>query len=802
MGMRVLLGLVFAVFLLAPWARGHEDPRSWNSAVRLGGMGGLYLLPDAGELWVEVEKQDLNRRGSPAHLRALLLGPDREVLDEQWLPDDGHDKGSGPGPVQRLRLTTEVERAGVYAVNITVTNDRYGEEVLWGFRTNSSRFLVETSRGHKDEAHTEPIVLRNEHAASDVCFLPAEGTFHIEVEDVPGAVNAVPVYAPDGSHAGDIAITNGSGAIQLTSTSHDTTPWRLHLSAAHATIHIDGVTRWDDADAFPNMSFWTPDAARWFPFHHVRWLITPYSRNVYSRDSQEGEAAFVVHNNATVPQAITLKLEPTAADWPLELSATTVRLDAKSSQPVTIRYRVPDHGASVTTHIRATPEERPTLSTFATLHLHRGPAPASEPIAVPLVLRPYQHENEQFGYTRDYPLTNEIYFDTMNRPAIASTRSWQRYRDGTWHTVESAAPSGGTPASFDLLTTKLSFDNENRVYTIGRQGKQTALLHAEDGAAIASLVPIPGSGSIDLEQFSGHNRPAGPPPFVRFTLTARDPDLFWRRLNDLHLFVPQRIDSGSIRLGDPILLSRKCIGYSGHSGKPSTIVSRDGTIHIVWAEATEPDENAPGVPTFVASYDPGAGTLSAPVLVGHGPPANDVHNTPCITIDSEGYLHVLIGTHGRTFRYARSIAPNSTSDGFTEPEELGPALRQTYIGLVCDPEDTLHAVFRLWRTDTEYFPSSHYATLAYMTKPKGGAWSAPRSLIVSPFSEYSVFYHRLTIDRAGSIYLSYDYWSTFWFYRNDHRGDRRALLTSPDRGATWSLASMGQLSKQCVGKEQ
>ncbi len=60
-------------------------------------------------------------------------------------------------------------------------------------------------------------------------------------------------------------------------------------------------------------------------------------------------------------------------------------------------------------------------------------------------------------------------------------------------------------------------------------------------------------------------------------------------------------------------------------------------------------------------------------------------------------------------------------------------------------------------------------------------------LIVAPFSEYSVFYHRLTIDREGRLFLSYDYWSTYWFYRTDHFGSRRALLMSPDGGDAWKL---------------
>jgi hypothetical protein len=157
-------------------------------------------------------------------------------------------------------------------------------------------------------------------------------------------------------------------------------------------------------------------------------------------------------------------------------------------------------------------------------------------------------------------------------------------------------------------------------------------------------------------------------------------------------------------------------------------------------------------------------------------------------MDSQGYLHVLTGTHGQPFPYARSLRPNDAHSGWTEATPVGEDLRQTYIGLVCGPDDTLHLVYRLWRYRTEPHPLSHHAVLAYQRKQPGGPWEPPRPLIVSPFSEYSVFYHRLTIDHAGRLFLSYDYWSTYWFYRTDHRGNRRALLMSGDGGDTWKLA--------------
>ena len=243
-------------------------------------------------------------------------------------------------------------------------------------------------------------------------------------------------------------------------------------------------------------------------------------------------------------------------------------------------------------------------------------------------------------------------------------------------------------------------------------------------------------------------------------------------------------------MGEPIEISRKCIGLSSHSGIPSTIVSRGDNVHVAWGEATDPKEKVPGVPTYVITYNRTAEKLSSPALVGYGPPANDIHNSPCITMDSDGYLHVLIGTHGRTFKYVRSLSANSASGGWTKAEDVGTGLRQTYVGMVCDKDNTLHLVFRLWKNDNEYFPASHYANLAYMSKHSKEKWSDAKPLVVAPFSEYSIFYHRLTIDRNGNLFLSYDYWSTYWFYRTDHRGNRRSLLMSPDSGNTWKLAQL------------
>jgi hypothetical protein len=222
--------------------------------------------------------------------------------------------------------------------------------------------------------------------------------------------------------------------------------------------------------------------------------------------------------------------------------------------------------------------------------------------------------------------------------------------------------------SFGLASNKVAFDRDGDVYVLGAAGRRAALGHSRDGGATCTWYPLPardGLGqSFDIEQFSGHNLPDGPPPILRYTNTANDPKHFWRRVHDLELFLPRKAD-GRLTLGEPILISQQCIGLAAHSGCPSGVVSRDGKVHVVWAEATAPEAKAPGVPIFAVTCDRAARTLGKPALVAHGAPANDIHNTPSITMDRGGHLHVVGGTHGRPFPYARSLAANDAAGGWS-----------------------------------------------------------------------------------------------------------------------------------------
>jgi hypothetical protein len=753
--------------------------------VGIGGCGGAFFYAQPGELKIELEKRDRNIRNRKTDLRAILFAPDRSVIQEVTIPDDGQSTDSGIGPAQTVELSTSVESAGIYGLMIMVASDRYGEDIIWRFRTNCDKYLIETSRGHKDAAHLEPVVLLDSDQEGSVCFFPRPTAFEIDISDLPSDISSLKITNASGQEVATLSCNNGEATHQFETGDRGDAPWQLLLPKAQATVQIDGVTRWATHDPYPDLSLWTPHPTSWFDLHANRWLLTPYNRTVYGQLGEEKSLAYQIHNNGQKGITVDLALEYPTNNWPVKLFDKQVQLAPQETADVVLWFSVPE--SSETVHLRATVGDH---TTYSTLTVQAGEAPATQPLDMPLRLKPFQHENEQFGYLPQYPVENQVYFNANNQPFIRASKGIATWHNNTWAT-------SGTEQSVSSAHagpwTKIAFDADGDIYVLAMANGGPSLLYSKDNGQTFTAHSLPeGSGrSFDIEQFSGHNVPIEPPPIVQFRRTQSDPNHFWRKFGDMELLLPRKTETG-IEWSDPIFITDKSLGVSSHSGIPSSIVSRGSKVHISWGEATDPDDKSiPGVPAYAATYDRETGVLSDPTLIGYGAPANDVHNTPCITMDSQGYLHVLTGTHGSPFHYSKSLLPNDATGGWTDPIPVGENLRQTYIGLVCDPDDTLHLVFRLWRED--FHPTSYCATLSHMSKRPNEPWSEPNVLVTAPFTEYSIFYHRLTIDQKGRLFLSYDYWSTFWYYRTDHKDRRRALLMSPDGGRTWKLADNDDL---------
>lgn len=753
----------------------------------IGGCGGVFFQAVKGNLKIEFEKEDLSPSGI-TNVRLVVFTPDREVIFDQWTSESA-PLDTESADRRRFSISTKVDREGVYGMMITAAYDRYGEKFKWRFRTNCDKYMIETSRGHKDEKHKEPIVLQDPGMKTELCFLPVSDDFTIRASKLDEREESIFLKDAENRLIAEIPVTDNSISYTVKRKDRENAPWKLEFSKAKGIIEIDGVTEGGDFHSdhfltYPGGAFWTPHAESWFPIQSHRWQLLPYHSIRYGDPGDWSSTVFTVHNNSTKNKEISLSLDYSSDFREVKLSEEKMRLTPGEEREVQLDWKMPDRDQKI--YLRAQSED---FSTFSSLTVRRGRPAVDSSVNLPVSLQPFNQEHELYGYLPDYPLDNQVYFNTDNTPFILQDSGITSLQNGNWNTVKIPSSRGSAVA----------FDADGSIYALGEnEDRDPVLFYSNDGGRSFQNVLLPESkagSSYDIEQFTGHNLIEGPPPIMRYTRKVSDEKHFWRRYGDLELLIPRKTKSG-IEWEDPVLISEECLGVSSHSGIPSSVVSAGSKIFMCWGEASDPDvsrEEIPGVPVYVTEYDRETRKLKKPVLVGFGAPPNDVHNIPAITIDGEGYLHVLTGTHGQPFQYAHSLVPNKVDAGWSVAEPVMEAedarSTQTYIGLATGPDNTLYLAFRLWRYNTDRFPDNYYATLAFMSKKPGQPWSEPKILVEAPFSGYSIYRHRLTIDRKGRLFLSYLYWSTYWFYRNDRMDIERSLMMSEDDGKHWKLVT-------------
>ena len=82
----------------------------------------------------------------------------------------------------------------------------------------------------------------------------------------------------------------------------------------------------------------------WFPFLAHRWLLTPYSRNVYGKSGEQKRVLFRVSNGSNATEAVRLSLEFPAGSWPARLEQEEVTLPGKKQVEVGVLCTVPPAG--------------------------------------------------------------------------------------------------------------------------------------------------------------------------------------------------------------------------------------------------------------------------------------------------------------------------------------------------------------------------------------------------------------------------------------------------------------------------
>ena len=387
----------------------------------------------------------------------------------------------------------------------------------------------------------------------------------------------------------------------------------------------------------------------------------------------------------------------------------------------------------------------------------------------------YQGEYDLFGYDPGF-VPNVVSFDADNRPFMRAGPVVQRFDPETpgWETSDLAAAihraypewdgDGIEDLSDNQLDHRLAHDDEGDIYTVipSRHwpGIHAALLlRSRDGGIEWSVHELPARFRWPVLEFrDGHNDVVGP-PLILLAEGGAEAGAF-------ALLKPTKRFDGSLVLPPPVIIDEAAF-YQGY-GQGNLAVTRGERSYVVWASPGSPEDD--GTPAYIAVYDHRSGTVSERVLLGrggHGEP--DVHNLPAITIDSRGVLHVLLGAHHDWFKYTRSLEPYRIDAGWSEPVTI-PATDPdcgsrchyyTYVSMVCDPDDALHVVARWAGNDRRVDVYSF--SLAYLRKPPGGDWE-PRRILVFPFRNfYSHWYHRLSQDRRGRLFVYYKYYANQLF---------------------------------------
>ena len=151
------------------------------------------------------------------------------------------------------------------------------------------------------------------------------------------------------------------------------------------------------------------------------------------------------------------------------------------------------------------------------------------------------------------------------------------------------------------------------------------------------------------------------------------------------------------------------------------IISHDGRTHVAWL-----DSPAEGFRVRIRSLDRASGQWSEIWTIGE---ATDNHGGPALTVDHEGYLHVLYYSHHHPFRYRRSMRPNDASN-WTDFEEFG--INLTYPALVCARDGTLIMTARRSFEDKPW-------ELELWRKPPGQPWERQGAILRSRHGIYSQF---------------------------------------------------------------
>jgi len=742
--------------------------------------GAVHFYAQAGELKLHIFKED-NKGGDPVNriLSAILTSPDGSVCDSAKLF----------GKTSRA-LQTKVKQAGIYTLLISMNSDQYNRAVTWGFESNVGKYMINSGTGHADRKREEPIVLNGADQPFGIFFKPTKKNFTVKASTLPDDAKEVKLYDGNGKLAYNSAVKENKAEIFVQGAAHDGI-WELRVPQQRGTVTIEGITHNWDKNEKP-LPVWTTSRKAFFELGNYHWLLSPrrFARNVQAGDT--GEIRFSLFNNSKASMPLQVSLTDLPAGGKFSVRPQQVKISPGASQSVTVHYTLGSglQDGKHDFHLLATD----TLSgkqAYSLVELRSGTEKA---VTLPIQLKLFEHNQFQFAYEPDYPRNSQFYFDAQNRPWVVTDKGLMVLIDATWETIQLSQEKG----DIDYPTSTIGTDTQGYVYTIVTINESPYLLRVNSRDRRPELVALPHGGTYKMETFMGGKISQYPPVVLRYLRDSTKKSVsFWAKIHSLELF-PTSLVANKLQVGTPILISNNCVGTSDHSGITNSVAADGNKLHLIWGETSDPDKKDPGVPTYTATYDRTSGTLSQPIFLTYSPPVNDAHNMSALLVDSRGTQHVIIGAHGRPFQYLTCPAGTTDWSKALPMSELG----QTYVGAALDAQDGIHLFCRTWRRG-EDFPGIFDAALYYQHKGKNQSWEEQRPFALPALPGYGIYYHRLTVDRTGRLYLSMDYWPTWSAYRESYRdanvsrkqGKNRVVFTSTD-GTDWQIVSTKSLKSQ------
>jgi hypothetical protein len=229
----------------------------------------------------------------------------------------------------------------------------------------------------------------------------------------------------------------------------------------------------------------------------------------------------------------------------------------------------------------------------------------------------------------------------------------------------------------------------------------------------------------------------------------------------------------------PHLLSKLGCGRATGYAEANKIVTAADKTHVAWLDS--PPE---GFRVRIATLDRKTGMWSPTYTVGD---AKDNHGGPALTIDSQGYLHIVYYTHHNPFRYRKSKRPHDASEW---EDEVQFGERLTYPTMLCGKDDTLYFTARRSYSDRPWL-------VELWEKPSGEDWRRVGPVIHSRHKGYAHFQESLawgpdhrTIHLCCRFHEQTD--------KNSYgRFNTVAYMKSNDFGRTWRRSD-GSLIQQPI----